>query len=100
LMLASKLDLVAGRVVGHRDGFGFLVPDAGGPDLVLPNREMQKVMHGDRVLARRTGIDQRGKPEGSIVEVTDRGHRKLVGRLVLERGVTVVVPEDQRIKHD
>ncbi|MFN8838398.1 MAG: ribonuclease R [Burkholderiales bacterium] len=100
LMLASKLDLVAGRIVGHRDGFGFLVPDAGGPDLFLPNREMQKVMHGDRVLARRTGFDQRGKPEGSIVEVTDRGHRKLVGRLVLERGVTVVVPEDQRIKHD
>jgi ribonuclease R len=100
LMLASKLDLVAGRVVGHRDGFGFLVPDAGGPDLFLPSREMQKVMHGDRVLARRTGFDNRGKPEGAIVEVTDRGHRQLVGRLVLERGVTVVVPEDQRIKHD
>jgi ribonuclease R len=100
LMLASKLDLVAGRVVGHRDGFGFLVPDAGGPDLFLPPREMQKVMHGDRVLARRTGFDNRGKPEGTIVEVTDRGHRRLVGRLVLERGVTVVVPEDQRIKHD
>ncbi len=100
LMLASRLDLVAGRVVGHRDGFGFLVPDAGGPDLFLPPREMQKVMHGDRVLARRTGFDNRGKPEGTIVEVTDRGHRRLVGRLVLERGVTVVVPEDQRIKHD
>ncbi|MFM1991548.1 MAG: ribonuclease [Pseudomonadota bacterium] len=100
LLLASRLDLVAGRVVGHRDGFGFLVPDAGGPDLFLAPREMQKVMHGDRVLARRTGFDQRGKPEGSIVEVTDRGHRRLVGRLVLERGVTVVVPEDQRIKHD
>lgn len=100
LMLASKLDLVAGRVVGHRDGFGFLVPDAGGPDLFLPPREMQKVMHGDRVLARRTGFDNRGKPEGTVVEVTDRGHRRLVGRLVLERGVTVVVPEDQRIKHD
>ena len=100
LMLASRLDLVAGRVVGHRDGFGFLVPDAGGPDLFLPPREMQKVMHGDRVLAKRTGFDNRGKPEGSIVEVTDRGHRQLVGRLVLERGVTVVVPEDQRIKHD
>ncbi len=100
LMLASKLDLVAGRVVGHRDGFGFLVPDAGGPDLFLPPREMQKVMHGDRVLAKRTGFDNRGKPEGTIVEVTDRGHRQLVGRLVLERGVTVVVPEDQRIKHD
>jgi ribonuclease R len=100
LLLASKIDLIAGRVLGHRDGFGFLVPDAGGPDLFLPPREMQKVMHGDRVLGKRTGVDNRGKPEGTIVEVTDRGNRRLVGRLLLERGVTVVVPEDQRIKHD
>ena len=34
LLLASKIDLIAGRVLGHRDGFGFLVPDAGGPDMV------------------------------------------------------------------
>ena len=100
LLLASRLDLVAGRVSGHRDGFGFLLPDAGGADLFLPSREMQKVMHGDRVLAKRTGFDHRGKPEAEIVEVTARNPRRLVGRLVLERGVSVVVPEDQRIKHD
>ena len=100
LLLASKLDLVAGRVQGHRDGFGFLVPDAGGPDMFLPPREMQKAMHGDRVLARRAGFDNRGRPEGTIVEVTERAHRRLVGRFLSERGVTIVVPEDQRIKHD
>jgi ribonuclease R len=100
LLLASKLDLIAGRVVGHRDGFGFLVCDQGGPDVFLPPREMQKAMHGDRVLARRTGYDTRGRPEGVIVEVTERAHRRLVGRLLSERGVTIVVPEDQRIKHD
>jgi ribonuclease R len=100
LLLASRLELVAGRIAGHRDGFGFLIPDAGGPDLFLAPREMQKAMHGDRALVKPTGFDNRGKPEGTIVEVTDRGHRRLVGRLVLERGVTVVVPEDQRIKHD
>ena len=100
LLLASRLDLVAGRILGHRDGFGFLVPDAGGPDLFLPPREMQKAMHGDRALVKRVGVDHRGRPEGAIVEVTDRGQRRLVGRLLIERGVTVVVPEDQRIKHD
>jgi ribonuclease R len=100
LLLASRLDLVAGRIMGHRDGFGFLVPDAGGPDLFLPPREMQKAMHGDRALVKRTGTENRGKPEGAIVEVIDRGNRTLVGRLLLERGVTIVVPEDQRIKHD
>jgi ribonuclease R len=100
LLLASRLDLIAGRVQGHRDGFGFLIPDSGGPDLFLSPREMQKVMHGDRVLARPSGYDHRGRPEGAIVEVTDRAHRALVGRFITERGVHIVVPEDQRIKHD
>ncbi len=100
LLIASRLDLVAGRIVGHRDGFGFLVPDAGGQDLFLPPREMQKAMHGDRALVKQVGVDHRGRAEGAIVEVTDRSHRRLVGRLLLERGVMIVVPEDQRIKHD
>jgi ribonuclease R len=100
LLLASRLELIAGRIVGHRDGFGFLIPDAGGGDLFLPPREMQKAMHGDRALVKSMGTDSRGRTEGAIVEVTDRGHRRLVGRLVAERGLTLVVPEDQRIKHD
>ena len=100
LLLASKLDLVAGRLQGHRDGFGFLIPDAGGPDMFMNPREMQKAMHGDRVLAKRVGFDNRGRPEGIIIEVTERANRRLVGRFLSERGVSVVVPEDQRIKHD
>jgi ribonuclease R len=100
LLLASKLDLIAGRVQGHRDGYGFLLPDAGGADTFLSPREMQKAMHGDRVLVKRVGFDSRGRPEGVIIEVTERAHRQLVGRFLSERGVTIVVPEDQRIKHD
>ena len=100
LMPVGRIDLVAGRVIGHRDGFGFMVPDDASGDIFLPPREMQKVMHGDRVLVRRSGTDSRGRTEGSIVEVTERPKRALVGRLVSERGVMLVVPEDQRIKHD
>ena len=100
LLLASKLDLIAGKVQGHRDGFGFLIPDAGGPDVFLSPRQMQKAMHGDRVLVKQIGYDSRGRPEGRIVEVTERANRRLVGRFLNERGVNIVVPEDQRIKHD
>lgn len=99
LLLAKKLDFVAGRVVGHRDGFGFLVRDDGQPDVFLSPREMLKVLHGDRVLIKISG-DYRGKPEGSIVEVLERRTNRLVGRFLNERGVSIVVPEDQRIKHD
>ena len=101
LLLSNKLDFVAGRVVGHRDGYGFLIrDDRSGPDLWLSPKEMLKVLHGDRVLVKPSGTDYRGKPEGSIVEVTERRTKRLVGRLLNERGVLVVVPEDQRIKHD
>jgi ribonuclease R len=64
LLVASRLELIPGRIAGHRDGFGFLIPDAGGPDLFLPPREMQKAMHGDRALVKRVGTDQRGRFAG------------------------------------
>ena len=46
------MELIAGRVIGHKDGFGFVVPDDGGEDLFLSPRQMRNVFHGDRVLAR------------------------------------------------
>ncbi|HBI83950.1 MAG TPA: ribonuclease R, partial [Alcaligenaceae bacterium] len=99
LLLANKLDFVAGRVQGHRDGFGFLLRDDGGQDIFLSPREMLKVLHGDRVLVKPSG-EYRGKPDGTIVEVLERRTNRLVGRFLNERGLAIVVPEDQRIKHD
>ncbi|HEU4622567.1 MAG TPA: ribonuclease R, partial [Burkholderiaceae bacterium] len=100
LLLATKLDFIAGRVSGHRDGFGFCIPDDRSPDIFLSPKEMLKVLHGDRVLVKITGAGRNGKPEGTIVEVTERRTNRLVGRFLNERGVHVVAPEDQRIKHD
>ncbi len=100
LLVAARANLLSGQVQGHRDGFGFLIRDDAGADLVLSEHEMAKVLHGDRVLARITGADRRGRPEGEIVEVIESRTNKLVGRLLNERGVTIVVPEDQRIAHD
>ncbi len=100
LCIAQKLDLVAGRVQGHADGFGFVIPDAGGEDLFLSPKEMSQVLHGDRVMARRAGLDRRGRPEGKIVEVLERVNKQLVGRLIRERGVVLVAAEDRRINQD
>jgi len=100
LLIATRANLVPGQVQGHRDGFGFLIRDDRGPDVVLSEAEMSKLVHGDRALVRITGVDRRGRPEGEIVDVIERRTNRLVGRLVNERGVTVVVPEDQRIRHD
>ena len=98
--LTHSPNFIEGRVSSHRDGFGFLLPDDGSDDLFLPEKEMQKVMHGDRVQARIVGTDRRGRPEGTIVEVVERANTHVIGRLLNENGVWVVAPEDKRIGHD
>ena len=98
--IAEKINLIPGTVQGHSDGFGFLIPDAGGEDLFLSPKEMAQVLHGDRVMARQSGVDRRGRPEGKIVEVLTRANQKLVGRLIREAGVVLVAAEDRRINQD
>ncbi|MCX7142836.1 MAG: ribonuclease R, partial [Proteobacteria bacterium] len=100
ILVAGKLDLVAGRVEGHPDGYGFLIPDDDGPDLFLSEKEMRKVLHGDRVMARTSGIDRRGRPEGTIVEIISRANTRLVGRLHKPHGVAFVSAENRRISQD
>jgi ribonuclease R len=100
LLVAKRIALVAGRIEGHPDGHGFLVPDDGSPPVFLPPHEMREVMHGDRAAARVSGRDQRGRPQGAIVEVLERARRRIVGRLHAEHGVLFLVPEDRRIAHD
>ena len=98
--LVSKMDLIAGRVIGHPDGFGFLVPDEGGDDLFLSAREMRGLFHGDRAVARVSGIDRRGRREGAVVEVLERNTQRVVGRYHAEGGVGFVVPDNKRIVHE
>ncbi len=98
--LADHSGFIAGRVSAHRDGFGFLIPEDGSEDLFLNDKEMQKVLNGDRVLGRVTGTDRRGRAEGTIVEVVERANSHVIGRLLNEGGVWVVSPEDQRIGRD
>ena len=99
-LIPNKADLVRGRIVGHPDGFGFLVPEEGGADLFLAAKEMDKVLHGDKAIARVVGVDRKGRPEGKIVEVTERANRLVVGRVIEEHGVRFVVAEDKRISQD
>ncbi len=96
----DKLDLVLGRISGHRDGFGFLIPDDGSDDLFLSPAQMRLVFDGDRALARVSGLDRRGRREGAIVEVIARAHESIVGRYYEESGIGFVVADNPKIQQE
>ena len=99
-LLPAKADLIRGTVQGHPDGYGFVVADDEHPDIFLGPNEMREVLHGDRVMVRIAGQDRRGRPEGKLVEVLERANTRIVGRVLVENGVTLVVPENRRISQE
>jgi len=96
----ARFAVAEGRIEGHPDGHGFLIPDDGSLQIALAAAEMRQVLRGDRATVRIVGTDARGRPAGEIVEVLERANRRIVGRLHKEHGVMFLVPEDRRIPVD
>ncbi|WP_410174725.1 ribonuclease R [Microbulbifer thermotolerans] len=96
----DKMSLIRGRVIGHRDGFGFVAPRDGGDDLYLSHRQMRKVFDGDEVLVRETPGGFRGKREAAVVRVIKHNTQQLAGRLYRENGICFVRPDNPRINLD
>jgi ribonuclease R len=95
--LVDKMNLLHCRVQGHRDGYGFAMPLAGGDDIYLSARQMHFVFDGDEVLVQVTGEDRRGRLEGRVVEVLERKHKTVVGRYQEESGIGFVIPDNGRL---
>lgn len=98
--LADRMGLVSGRVIGHKDGFGFLVTDDEGEDVFLNAKQMRAIFHGDKIMVRISNIDKKGRREGELVEVLERAHTHLVGRYFSDGAVGFVTPENKRITQD
>lgn len=98
--LPAAMDLIPGRVIGNREGFGFLVPDEGVGDLFLSARQMRTLLDGDRVLARVIGLDSRGRREGEVVSILQRTLRTLVGKIVRDGGVAFFRPDNKRVTQE
>lgn len=93
-------ELIRGRIIGHGEGYGWLVPDVGGERIFLSPRDMRRVLNGDRAVVQLVGLDHKGQPEGKLVEVLTRANRTLVGRYFQESGVGFVVPQNRRLHLD
>lgn len=98
--LPERLDLLRGKVIGHRDGFGFLRIEGSKDDLYLSAEQMKMCMHGDVILAQAMGADRKGRREARVVRVLEPRNNQIVGRYFTEAGVGFVVPDDSRLSFD
>jgi ribonuclease R len=97
-------NLVSGRIVAHRDGYGFLVADQPMPgvegDLFIGRDNLEDAMHGDRVLARIVRRRPDGRAEGRVVRIVQRENPSVVGLFRYGSHGNVVLPYDIRITHE
>ena len=102
--LASRAssEFVTGQLRVHRDGYGFVVPEAPVPglagDLFVPPDQAAKAMHGDRVLARVGRMSRDGRADGEIIKVLKRAHGTVVGEFQVKRAANWVKPHDDRLR--
>ncbi len=97
-------NVIAGRLVAHRDGYGFVVPERPVPrmdgDLFIPAGGMGDAMHGDRVLARIVRRSPDGRFEGRIEKVAARENPTVVGLFRYGTHENIVLPYETRIGHE
>ena len=97
----DHMDLEKGYVQAHADGFGFLTPESGGKDIFLPERQMRKLMNGDKAAVKIASYDsRRERNEGELIAVLERAHQSVVGRFHRESGIEYVIPDDKRLTQD
>ena len=97
LLVAARLDVVTGRVLGHPDGHGWLESEESGARVYLPFAVMRRLMHGDRAAVRIEATDARGRPVGALVEVLERANQPIPGRLEAHKGLLLLRPAEPRI---
>lgn len=99
-ILVNKISLVRGVVIGHKEGFGFLIPEDGGKDIFLPVRQMRQVFSNDRVLVQVTDVSKNNRKEGAIIQILERNTKQIVGRYFSEDGMAFVSPANKNITQD
>lgn len=97
--LADTSQLITGKVIGHREGYGFLQAEDGSDDLYLHNKQMRKAFDGDIVKAFISGIDNRGRREASILEVVKANTHKMVGRLEIKAEFALLWSDNPKVSN-
>jgi ribonuclease R len=94
-------NIITGRLISHRDGYGFVVPNKAvkgtEQDIFIPPDAMSSAMNGDKVEVQVLRPKGDGRLEGRIVSVANRAQKTVVGQFHCGQHYNFVTPFDPRI---
>jgi ribonuclease R len=90
-VLPKPSDLLHGKVIGHRDGYGFLRFENKKDDVYLSSNQMKSCIHGDTVLAK---VSNR---RAWIIRILKPRSNSIVGRYFENSGTIFIKPDDNRL---
>ena len=100
--VTTHQSLMTGRLVAHRDGYGFVVPDKPLPnvagDLFVSANNIGEAMHGDTVAVRIIRRREDGRAEATITRIVKRAHPTVVGIFRYGLRGPTVAPFETRIQ--
>jgi ribonuclease R len=96
----EKSNLVVGRLVSGKTGYGFVVPEDKSEDVYVNAENMGYALHGDKVVVRILGRRRGPAREGTIIKVLHRAKQSLVGTYRKGKFIEYVEPDDQKISRD
>ncbi|MBT5869586.1 MAG: ribonuclease R [Nitrospinaceae bacterium] len=98
--LPDEMNLVSGKLHGHPNGFGFVIPDKEHDDVYVNARNMNEAMHQDHVVVRVESEREPGKPAGRVIRVLQRNTTHLVGTYETFGKDGWVIPTEVKYFHD
>jgi ribonuclease R len=98
--LPDEMNLVTGKLHGHPNGFGFLIPDKEHDDIYINSRNMNDAMHQDHVVVRVESEREPGKPAGRVIRILQRNTSHLVGTYETFGKDGWVIPTEVKYFHD
>lgn len=94
-------NFIKGNLRGNEKGFAFLIPENGGDDYFIPNRNLNGALHGDTVIAKKVENSLKGSSdEAEVVKILKRGVTLLSGTFFRDRGQSFVRPDDKNFFED
>ncbi|QCI21835.1 ribonuclease R [Buchnera aphidicola (Hyadaphis tataricae)] len=92
----DTLKIVQGKVIGHKDGYGFLRTETLKDDLWMSSEQMKLCIHGDIILAQVIISKETKRSSARFLKILQPNNVSIVGRYYIQNEKKIVIPNDSR----